>query len=118
MTVYQGTAYQTATIILEVETDPATGKEVRPERYLDFDRREYRADDYDDNIVVTCYQGETPDQISNRVYGNSTHGWVIADFNDWVAEDMFVTFEGGETLILPSPNTLHALILNDDGSTP
>lgn len=117
MSVYRGSRYQTCTVIREVKerVNITTGRieAYDPVVYLDTERREWTAADFNDNLVVQPVQGETPDQICHRLYGDSTLVWIMADFNDWVAENPFIVFEGEpeELLTMPSHRAVYADIL-------
>lgn len=117
MAVNEGSRYQTAAVIREVteKINTRTGRieYSNPTVYLDSERKEWDASMFNDNLVIQPIMGETPDQICNRLYGDSTLVWILCDFNDWVAENPFIVFEGEpeERLIMPSSRAVYSEIL-------
>lgn len=110
MSVYEQSRHLTATEIIQVEIDDA-GNEREVLRYLDNDRKIWRPEDFTDNISIRALADETPDKMTNRLYGNSAAYWVVCDFNDFVANDPFIVFDGTEILTMPSVEVFNTVIL-------
>lgn len=111
MPVYEESRHQTATEVTEVIDEP-DGRETVLRRYLDSDRRIWRPADFNDNQEVRALADETPDMLTNRLYGKPEAYWIVCDFNDFVGEDPFIVFDGTEILIMPSIQAVNTVILS------
>lgn len=120
MTVFEQSRYEEATILVEVEfqTNTFNGKveNKNPVKFLDDDRPQWDKSQFTDNITYSPKAGQTPDKIANIVYGVPRLWWIVAEFNDFVAQNPFIVFTGdpSETLTLPSPKSVFSTILVKD----
>lgn len=113
MALFPGSRHLTATLIEEYDLN-SSGKRVNIERYLDYDRKNFTPDGFEDNIKFIPDQNSTPDMVANEIYGDASQAWIVMEFNDFIAQNPFIRFKGDEVLILPSRKTFYSEILNNE----
>lgn len=114
MAIYLDSRYQSATIVTEVNIERHTGKEINPVVFIDDDRKQWSASDFNDNIIHFPNKGDTPDMVAHQLYRNASLYWIVGDFNDFVAQNPFIVFNGTERLTMPSQESLFNTILSGE----
>lgn len=111
MPIYNGSRYQTATIIVEVTEDEVTGKLKEPVRYLSNDRTKFYPENITEKLTMRPKQGTKPDMVANMLYGDPTLWWLVGEFNDFVAKNPFFIFTGDEEIVMPTREFVYREVL-------